>query len=198
MVDQSFETILEGVAARHEDKSWRSVLNRASNGMMSVIGMRKGPKIAETVSRTATARAAYEEDFDDEEDFSEFDPPKPEAAQARDTRQETEPPKAAHSAEPGKGRQGSAAQAEAAYAKAVEDAPAPGAPTTDPYEIARELNILTASSVKDLLDARRNFARKNHPDRMPILYRPQANTRMQIANRLIDDAIAKMSGQGRR
>ena len=102
---------------------------------------------------------------------------------------------------PSESTKGSAAEAKAAYAKDREDAPPPpppGAPSTDPYEIARELNILTASSVKDLLDARRNFARKNHPDRMPMLYRAQATIRMQVANRLVDDAVARMSGQGRR
>ena len=198
MVDQSFEAILEGVVAKHEDRGWRTVFGRASSGMMSVIGIRRGPKMAGSVASAAAARAAYE-DLPDEDDFSDFDPPEPASAKA------PEPPRwpagRTPDSKPSESTQGSAAEAKAAYAKDRDDAPPPpppGAPSTDPYEIARELNILTASSVKDLLDARRNFARKNHPDRMPMLYRAQATIRMQVANRLVDDAVARMSGQGRR
>lgn len=217
MVDQSFDRILEGVAARHESKSWRSVFGRASSGVMSVIGVRRGPRIAESVERAAAARAAYEEDLE-AEDFSAFDGPEPakaaepprgsspqaekpskprqdfEARRPGDQARPAEPPRSDGARSTGTG---SAAQAGAAYAKTVREAQ-PGAPSTDPYDVAMELDILSLGSVKDLLDARRNFARANHPDRVAIGFRAEATTRMQIANRLVDDAVARMSGQGRR
>lgn len=229
MADQSFETILDGVVARHQDKSWRSVLSRASGGVMSAVGLRRGPKIAESVAGSAAARAAYDEglDLDDEDDFSDFDAPsgqaadvpQPKAARTAKRPRQPEPPQASETrrsearpdtrrspgpsgtAQSGRSASGSASEVRAAYAKAGDEAPpppTPGAPSIDPLDVQRDLNILTATSVKELLDARRNFARANHPDRMPILYRPQATIRMQIANRLVDDAIARMSGQGRR
>ncbi|MBO0903119.1 hypothetical protein [Jiella sonneratiae] len=230
MADQSFEQILDGVAARHEDKGWRSAVGRASSGLMALVGMRRGPKIAGTAAGSEAARAAYEEDLE-AEDFSDFDEPaaprsapspsgpraasappqrpagaeaasggpkKPESRGSGETPRRAEPPR---SDTPRDSRRGFATDVEAAYGKsaAAEEAPPPaGAPSTDPRDVAKELNILTASSVKDLLDARRSFARANHPDRVAILYRPQATVRMQIANRLVDDAIARMSGQGRR
>ncbi|NDW07563.1 hypothetical protein [Jiella pacifica] len=220
MVDQSFDRILEGVAARHETKGWRSVFGRASTGVMSVTGIRRGPRIAESVERAAAARAAYEEALE-EEDFSAFDEPEPvkptappraaskesekpseprqgfEARRASDQAPtSSEPPRPEGARGTGNGN-GSAAAAGAAYAKTIREAQ-PGAPSTDPYDIAMELDILALSSVKDLLEARRNFARVNHPDRVPIGFRTEATTRMQIANRLVDDAVARMSGQGRR
>ncbi|TFF25056.1 hypothetical protein E3C22_06650 [Jiella endophytica] len=231
MADQSFETILDGVVARHQDKSWRSVLSRASGGVMSAVGLRRGPKIAESVAGSAAARAAYDEGLDlkdeDEDDFSDFDAPsgqaadvpQPKAARTAERPRQPEPPRPrdvpksqarpdtrrspdpSGTAQSGRSASGSANEVRAAYAKAGDEAPpppTPGAPSIDPLDVQRDLNILTATSVKDLLDARRNFARANHPDRMPILYRPQATIRMQIANRLVDDAIARMSGQGRR
>ncbi|MCE7029771.1 hypothetical protein [Jiella avicenniae] len=216
MVDQSFDRILEGVAARHEGKGWRSVFGRASDGVMSVIGIRRGPKIAESVERTAAARAAYEEALE-AEDFSEFDEPEPvkpaEPPRAASQRAEKrpEPPQDFEARHPGDRTRrtpeptppggnrgtGSATEAGAAYARTVREAQ-PGAPSTDPYDIAMELDILSLASVKDLLEARRNFARTNHPDRVAIGFRSEATTRMQIANRLVDDAVARMSGQARR
>lgn len=221
MVDQSFDTILESVAARHQDKGWRTVLGRASSGVMSAIGMRRGPRIAESVERTAAARAAYEEALE-AEDLATFDEPEParaaEPARASARRPEgpSEPRKtsddkasagaarAPHSsssarpAEPAAAGNGSAREVGAAYAKAVQDGPQPGAPSTHPYDVAMELNLLALRSVKDLLEARRTFARANHPDRVALAFRNEATTRMQIANRLVDDAVARMSGQGRR
>ena len=188
MVEQSFEAILSGVAAKHEDKSWRSVLNRASGGMMSAIGMRRGPKLAPSSTPASVARAAYEDELG-EEDFSDFDEP--------EAREGPEPRKAeqARSEEPAKTASGVAAKVEAAYAKDRQDEAPAGAPSIDPGDIARELNIGAATCLKDLLDARRTFARANHPDRMAMAYRTQSTIRMQVANRLVDDAIAKMSGQ---
>ncbi len=214
MVDQSFDRILEAVAARHQDKGWRTVLGRASSGVMSAIGMRRGPRIAESVERTAAARAAYEEALE-AEDLDTFDTAEPErrperpsspgperaaqpgAAEKTSEREDAfaERPRAS---EPRGSANGSAAEAGAAYASTLKDGPKPGAPSTDPYDVAMELNILALRNVKDLMEARRVFARTNHPDRVAIGFRAEATIRMQIANRLVDDAVAKMSGQSRR
>ncbi|MBO0661073.1 hypothetical protein LQ948_00675 [Jiella sp. MQZ9-1] len=197
MVDQNFEAVLEGIAAKHEDKSWRSVLDRASSGMMSAIGMRRGPKIAESVARTAAAKAAYDEDRDDLDGVDQPEPPAAKAAepQAAPAASEppTKPPKAPERARPSIAEMAAAPRRRPVAAEAEE-----GPPSTNPLEIAAELKLIEATSIKDLLDIRRSFARINHPDRMPPAFAVQATIRMQIANRLIDDAIAKMSGQGAR
>jgi hypothetical protein len=42
---------------------------------------------------------------------------------------------------------------------------------------------------------RRTFALKNHPDRMPPEQRERAMIRMQVANRLIDEAKRARGGK---
>lgn len=61
----------------------------------------------------------------------------------------------------------------------------------DPESIAKELGIKPKSSVDDLDKARRSFAMRYHPDRVPEDLRERAALRMQIANVLIDDAKRK-------
>ena len=59
----------------------------------------------------------------------------------------------------------------------------------DPDSIARELGIKSkGSSLADLDKARRSFALRYHPDRVPEQFRDRAALRMQIANMLIDEA----------
>ncbi|TWH33566.1 MULTISPECIES: hypothetical protein [unclassified Aminobacter] len=58
----------------------------------------------------------------------------------------------------------------------------------DPQSIARELGIASAKKPEDLDRARRMFAKRYHPDRVPEEFRERAALRMQIANMLIDDA----------
>lgn len=58
----------------------------------------------------------------------------------------------------------------------------------DPASIARELNLSGLRSGSDLDRARRSFAMRNHPDRVPESMRERAKMRMQIANMLIDEA----------
>lgn len=58
----------------------------------------------------------------------------------------------------------------------------------DPQSIARELGIAMAKKPEDLDRARRMFAKRYHPDRVPEEFRERAALRMQIANMLIDDA----------
>jgi len=61
-------------------------------------------------------------------------------------------------------------------------------PSVEPFDIARELR-LTGREKPDALDRiRREFAFANHPDRVAEDLRERAIVRMQIANRMIDDA----------
>ncbi|MCW4115000.1 hypothetical protein NPA31_008540 [Aurantimonas sp. MSK8Z-1] len=64
-------------------------------------------------------------------------------------------------------------------------------PSTDPREIALELGSIDAMPVVELTRLRRRFAAENHPDRVPQRLRAIANTRMTIANTLIDAAIRR-------
>ncbi|WP_295810495.1 hypothetical protein [uncultured Nitratireductor sp.] len=61
-------------------------------------------------------------------------------------------------------------------------------PSTDPEEIARELGLGRAVAPKLLDRLRREFAFRNHPDRVPAHLRANAMMRMQVANMLIDEA----------
>lgn len=79
---------------------------------------------------------------------------------------------------------------------------APGAPSSnpmlepalddlfflDPATIARELGIAKCRKATDFDKARRSFALRYHPDRVPEQMRERAKLRMQIANVLIDEA----------
>ncbi|TKT76927.1 hypothetical protein [Aquamicrobium sp. LC103] len=58
----------------------------------------------------------------------------------------------------------------------------------DPQSIANELGIKTRNNPADLDKARRSFAKRYHPDRVPEHMRDRAAMRMQIANMLIDEA----------
>lgn len=58
----------------------------------------------------------------------------------------------------------------------------------DPDSISRELGIKPKSKPEELDRARRAFAMRYHPDRVPEEHRERAVLRMQIANMLIDKA----------
>ena len=58
----------------------------------------------------------------------------------------------------------------------------------DPDSISKELGIQPKSKPEDLDRARRFFAMRYHPDRVPEEFRERAALRMQIANMLIDEA----------
>lgn len=62
----------------------------------------------------------------------------------------------------------------------------------DPGTIARELNLRKMRSIAEIDKARRSFAMRYHPDRMPEKLRERAKLRMQIANMLIDEAKRNM------
>lgn len=70
---------------------------------------------------------------------------------------------------------------------AAEPPPAPPL-TTDPDEIARELGLGETIEPRSLDRLRRDFAFRNHPDRVPAHLRANAMMRMQVANMLIDEA----------
>ena len=66
--------------------------------------------------------------------------------------------------------------------------PVPEPPSIAPFDIGRELR-LTGRERPEILDRiRREFAFANHPDRVAEDMRERAIVRMQIANRMIDDA----------
>ncbi len=58
----------------------------------------------------------------------------------------------------------------------------------DPQSISRELGIDGMSKAEEFDRARRSFALRYHPDRVPEEMRERAVLRMQIANMLIDEA----------
>ena len=67
-------------------------------------------------------------------------------------------------------------------------APLPELPSTEPAAIARELKLTGREKPETLDRLRREFAFRNHPDRVAPELRQRAIVRMQIANRMIDDA----------
>jgi hypothetical protein len=76
-------------------------------------------------------------------------------------------------------------------AAAAEAAPSPqpkaaGAPKSEDEAIARELGPRTDLALAELRRIRREFAKKNHPDRIEPALRVNAARRMTIANMLID------------
>ncbi len=70
-------------------------------------------------------------------------------------------------------------------------------PETAPELIARELALERLADVKSLDRLRREFAFRNHPDRMKAEWRDSAMARMQVANRLIDEAKQRLARSGR-
>lgn len=78
-------------------------------------------------------------------------------------------------------------------AKAPEPPPEPVMPAhlgiLDVSAIAAELDIGEATTIAELNEKRRRFARDNHPDRVHENFRGNATVRMTIANQLIDKAL---------
>lgn len=82
----------------------------------------------------------------------------------------------------------------------AEESPAPEEklPPIDPDSIAAELGLDRQKASADLARLRRQFAFRNHPDRVAPHLRQRAMIRMQIANMLIDDARRRAPGGLRR
>ena len=72
--------------------------------------------------------------------------------------------------------------------------PRPSRPLLSETEaITQELNLASARSIADIKRIRRNFALRNHPDRVPPSKREEATRRMIIANTLIDRALKELA-----
>lgn len=76
------------------------------------------------------------------------------------------------------------------------EGPEPDVPPIEPEQIAGELALERCRNLRDLDAARREFAFRNHPDRVGAELRERAIIRMQIANRLIDDAKRSLAAIG--
>ncbi|WP_180982429.1 hypothetical protein [Methylocella silvestris] len=80
------------------------------------------------------------------------------------------------------------------FANAAEHAPAPSPrvaapPKGEDEAIAEELGLSADLAIVDLRRIRRDFAKKNHPDRFAPAQRTGAARRMTIANMLIDERM---------
>ncbi|MGV3549942.1 hypothetical protein [Rhizobium sp.] len=58
-------------------------------------------------------------------------------------------------------------------------------------DVADGLGLLAGMGRAEIRERRRAFARANHPDRVAEEFREAANTRMTIANRLVETALRK-------
>lgn len=67
-----------------------------------------------------------------------------------------------------------------------------GEVSLDPSRIFGELGLHPEASEADVLAMRRQFALRNHPDRVPAELRDLANQRMMIANDHLDRYIARL------
>ena len=67
----------------------------------------------------------------------------------------------------------------------------------DPERILSELGLYAGASEADVAVLRREFALRNHPDRVPPELRELATNRMMIANDLVDRYVARLRNAGR-
>ncbi|MEJ0092508.1 MAG: hypothetical protein WDN46_03490 [Methylocella sp.] len=65
------------------------------------------------------------------------------------------------------------------------------APRTEDEQIAEELGLRADLAIGDLKRIRRDFAKKNHPDRFEPAQRVAAARRMSVANMLIDQRLKR-------
>ena len=68
----------------------------------------------------------------------------------------------------------------------------PDLPSIDPVDIAMQLGLTGKEKAPALDQMRRDFAFANHPDRVAMDLRDRAIVRMQIANRMIDEAKRRL------
>ena len=69
-------------------------------------------------------------------------------------------------------------------------------PLLDPNKILLELGLNSNFSETDIATLRREFALRNHPDRVRDDLRDLATQRMMIANDLMDRYVAKLRESG--
>jgi len=70
-------------------------------------------------------------------------------------------------------------------------------PPVEPEAIAQELGKLSKLNEKQLAHLRREFAMRNHPDRVSGALRERAELRMRIANMMIDEAKSALTRRRR-
>lgn len=66
----------------------------------------------------------------------------------------------------------------------------------DPQRILSELGLHSGATEVEIAILRREFALRNHPDRVPAELRDVATQRMMIANDLMDRYVAKLRNAG--
>lgn len=66
----------------------------------------------------------------------------------------------------------------------------------DPNKILLELGLNSNFSEADVAALRREFALRNHPDRVPAELRSLATQRMMLANDLMDRYVARLRNSG--
>jgi len=64
----------------------------------------------------------------------------------------------------------------------------------DPHRILSELGLRSNATESEIAMLRREFALRNHPDRVPDELRDIATQRMMIANDLMDRYLARLRG----
>jgi hypothetical protein len=67
--------------------------------------------------------------------------------------------------------------------------PPPLPPKSDHDTVMEELHLTPRLTAEDLIRLRREFAKSNHPDMVPLPARETATRRMTIANCIIDEAL---------
>lgn len=92
--------------------------------------------------------------------------------------------------------QGYAASAKHPYAR-DEQVGVDAGPLLDPNKILIELGLDANFSETDIATLRREFALRNHPDRVHSDLRELATQRMMIANDLMDRYVARLRKSGR-
>lgn len=75
------------------------------------------------------------------------------------------------------------------------DAIEPNAQSSKRKTVAEELSLHSGLSPAELHRLRREFASRNHPDRVPAWQRDEATRRMTIANVLIDRALKRRAAR---
>lgn len=66
----------------------------------------------------------------------------------------------------------------------------------DPHEVLEDLGLTLMSTESEILAARREYARRNHPDRLPEALRDLANERMMHVNDLLDRHLKRLRKGG--
>jgi hypothetical protein len=66
----------------------------------------------------------------------------------------------------------------------------------DPHRVMSELGLRSGATEAEVAVLRREFALRNHPDRVPAELRDVATQRMMIANDLMDRYVAKLRNAG--